>query len=308
LTAITGARVARFFRSPKGLLLVILTALLALAAPGQGLALVAPGVAGAVGVAALIDVVILRWRKSVWEFPSGAVLTGLIVAMVLSAHEPWYVPTVTAAVAIVSKYLLRSRTANMFNPAALALVATFYIFDTGQDWWGALPDGSPAALAVLFAAGVYIANRCNKLPMVLAFFGGYYLLFTATAFVSDPGRVAEIFRTPDLQMALYFAFFILTDPPTSPVKYRDQVICGAIVAVVSYAVFEWVGAAYYLLAGVLVGNLWEAWRRHGVHRQHQDKRASRGGAESAEHHPEVQGTRLKGTPIEIPIRGLRASA
>jgi Na+-translocating ferredoxin:NAD+ oxidoreductase RnfD subunit len=228
--------------------------------------------------------------------------------MVLSAHEPWYVPTVTAAVAIVSKYLLRSRTANMFNPAALALVATFYIFDTGQDWWGALPDGSPAALAVLFAAGVYIANRCNKLPMVLAFFGGYYLLFTATAFVSDPGRVAEIFRTPDLQMALYFAFFILTDPPTSPVKYRDQVICGAIVAVVSYAVFEWVGAAYYLLAGVLAGNLWEAWRRHGVHRQHQDKRASRGGAESAEHHPEVQGTRLMGTPIEIPIRGLRASA
>jgi hypothetical protein len=26
-------------------------------------------------------------------------------------------------------------------------------------------------------------------------------------------------------------------------------------------VFELVGAAYYLLAGVLVGNVWEAWRR-----------------------------------------------
>lgn len=280
MTATHASKVARFFRTPKGLLLVILMALVALAAPGQGLALVVPGVAGAVGIAALIDVVILRWRKSVWEFPSGAILTGLIVAMVLSAHEPWYVPAVTAAVAIVSKYLLRTRTANIFNPAALALVATFYVFDTGQDWWGALPDGSPAALAVLVATGAFIANRCNKLPMVLAFFGGYYLLFTATAFVSDPGRVAEIFRTPDLQMALYFAFFILTDPPTSPVKNRDQVICGAIVAVVSYAVFEWVGAAYYLLAGVLAGNLWEAWRRHAAHRRHQEKRASRGDAES----------------------------
>lgn len=29
----------------------------------------------------------------------------------------------------------------------------------------------------------------------------------------------------------------------------------------SYVVFEWVGAVYYLLAGVLVGNVWEAWRR-----------------------------------------------
>ena len=29
----------------------------------------------------------------------------------------------------------------------------------------------------------------------------------------------------------------------------------------SYAVFEWIGAAHYLLAGVLAGNVWEAWRR-----------------------------------------------
>ena len=34
-----------------------------------------------------------------------------------------------------------------------------------------------------------------------------------------------------------------------------------IVAVVSYAFFEWAGVVYYLLAGVLAGNVWEAWRR-----------------------------------------------
>ena len=46
---------------------------------------------------------------------------------------------------------------------------------------------------------------------------------------------------------MFFAFFILTDPPTSPVKYADQLVCGVIVAVASYAIFELVGAAYYLL-------------------------------------------------------------
>jgi Na+-translocating ferredoxin:NAD+ oxidoreductase RnfD subunit len=152
----------------------------------------------------------------------------------------------------------------VFNPAALAIVATFYVFDTGQDWWGALPDMEPIGLAVLFAAGVFIADRVNKLPLVLAFLGGYYLLFTVAAFLGDPKRVAEIFRTPDLQAVLFFAFFILTDPPTSPVKYPDQLMCGVIVAAVGYAVFELVGAAYYLLAGVLVGNVWEAWRRAHV--------------------------------------------
>ena len=36
---------------------------------------------------------------------------------------------------------------------------------------------------------------------------------------------------------------------------------GVIVAVASYAIFEWTGAAHFLLSGVLAGNVWEAWRR-----------------------------------------------
>ena len=44
-------------------------------------------------------------------------------------------------------------------------------------------------------------------------------------------------------------------------------LCSVIVAVVSYAVFEWIGAAYYLLAGVLVGNVWETWRRQQIRRE-----------------------------------------
>jgi Na+-translocating ferredoxin:NAD+ oxidoreductase RnfD subunit len=96
---------------------------------------------------------------------------------------------------------------------------------------------------------------------VLAFLGAYFLLFTVTAFASNPRWVAEIFRSPDLEAALFFAFIILTDPPTSPAKYPDQIVCGILVAAVSYAIFEWAGVVYYLLAGVLVGNVWEAWRR-----------------------------------------------
>jgi Na+-translocating ferredoxin:NAD+ oxidoreductase RnfD subunit len=253
--------VRRFFRTPKGLVLIVLAMLIALALLGQSVKLLAPGLAGAVAAASLIDVLILRKKYGVWEFPDGAVLTGLFVAMVLSPYEPWYVAACTSAFAIVSKYMFRTRSANVFNPAALALVAAFYVFHTGQSWWGALPEITPWALAVIFSTGIFIADRVNKMPLVLAFLGSYYLLFTVTAFWGDPNGVAEVFRSPDLNAVLFFAFFILTDPPTSPVKYPDQLLCGVIVAAVSYAAYEWVGAAYYLLAGVLVGNVWEAWRR-----------------------------------------------
>jgi Na+-translocating ferredoxin:NAD+ oxidoreductase RnfD subunit len=135
------------------------------------------------------------------------------------------------------------------------------VFHTGQSWWGALTDVTPIAKVVLLASGVFITDRVNKMPMVLTFLGAYFLLFTVTAFVTNPLSVAEIFRTPDVEAVLYFAFFILTDPPTSPAKYPDQIVCAIIVALVSYAFFEWAGVVYYLLAGVLAGNIWEAWRR-----------------------------------------------
>jgi Na+-translocating ferredoxin:NAD+ oxidoreductase RnfD subunit len=168
---------------------------------------------------------------------------------------------VTSVVGVASKYVARVGNANVFNPAALALVATFYVFDTGQSWWGALPELPAVALVVLFATGIFITRRVNKTAGVLAFLGCYYALFTATAFVGDPGRVAELYRAPDLHSALFFAFFMVTDPPTSPPKQRDQVTFGAIVAVASYVTFELLGAAYFLLAGLLVANVWEAWRK-----------------------------------------------
>ena len=255
----------RFLRTPKGLLLIVLLIILALAVSGEGVALVAPGLCSAVAIAAVLDVAILRGMKGKWLFPSGAILTAMIVAMVLSPREPWYVTAVTAAVAVVSKYVFRVRTANVFNPAALALVATFYVFDTAQSWWGALAEAAPAALVVLFAGGVFITVKVNKVPVVLAFLGSYYLLITLTAFVGDPARVAELYRAPDLHAALFFAFFMVTDPPTSPPAHRDQLLYGAIAAVVSYVAFEWIGAVYYLLAGLLVANAWEAWRRAGAH-------------------------------------------
>jgi Na+-translocating ferredoxin:NAD+ oxidoreductase RnfD subunit len=254
-------RVRKFFRTPKGLLLIVLGGLLGLAAPAEGLAHVWPLVAAAVAVAMAIDAPILRLRGGAWEFPSGALLTGLFVAMLLSPHEPWYVAACTSAVAIASKYVLRTRSANIFNPAALAIVATFYVFGTGQSWWGALPDLAPWMTGILVGAGVFITDRVNKMPLVLVFLGVYFLLCSVAAFVGNPAHVAGLFRAPNLQVALFFAFFILTDPPTSPVRYPDQIVCGLIVAVVSFGVFEWIGAAYYVLAGVLVGNMWEAWRR-----------------------------------------------
>ena len=124
--------------------------------------------------------------------------------MILTPQEPWYVPAFTSAIAIVSKHIFRVRETNLFNPAALALVATFYVFRAGLSWWGALPDLPPIALVALFATGLFIADRVNKIPLVLVFLGAYFLLFTAAAFLGDPTRWPISFGRPIFRRACFF--------------------------------------------------------------------------------------------------------
>jgi Na+-translocating ferredoxin:NAD+ oxidoreductase RnfD subunit len=102
-----------------------------------------------------------------------------------------------------------------------------------QNWWGALGELAPTAIALLFATGIFIADRVNKLPLVIVFLGKLLRPVHGNGVSGDARQVAEIFRAPDLHAVLFFAFFILTDPPTSPVKYPGQIVCGIIVAVVS---------------------------------------------------------------------------
>jgi Na+-translocating ferredoxin:NAD+ oxidoreductase RnfD subunit len=259
-------KIIRFFKTPKGLLTIILLCLTAIAAPGEGAEAVAVNMGSAAVIAGVVDLCILRLRRDSWQFPSGAVLTAMIVTMVVRAQDHWYVPATMSVVAVISKYLIRTRTANVFNPAAFALVAVMFVLPTAQSWWGALPQVSPVWVrAILLLGGIYIADRVNKMPLALSFLGAYFAIFTATAYLGDPRHAAEIFRSPDLEAVLYFALIILTDPPTSPARYKDQWICGVMVAAVSYAVFEIFGVVYFLLAGALAGNLWSAWRR--VHRK-----------------------------------------
>jgi Na+-translocating ferredoxin:NAD+ oxidoreductase RnfD subunit len=261
----------RFFQTPKGYLVIILALIAAIAAPSQGLAFALTDLIGASVAALVVDMAIVWVRRREVAFQSGGLLTGMLVALVLSAQQPWYVPVATAVIAIVAKHLFRSGTANIFNPAAFAIVCAYFLFGSGDSWWGSFPDLSPLALIVVIATGIFIANHLNKLPLILTFIAGYLVVFTLSTYVFDPSQVAEIFRSPDINMMLFFAFFMLDDPPTSPVRYPDQIRFGLIVAVASFAIFVASGAVWYLLAGLLLGNVWEAWRRAAA-------RAARAGA------------------------------
>jgi Na+-translocating ferredoxin:NAD+ oxidoreductase RnfD subunit len=253
-------RIQRFLRTPKGALAICFSVLLALASTAAGWSSVLPHVLAAVAGASIAEMLIARFDGRPLGWPSSALLSGLIVAFVLGPETPWAVTACIGVLATISKHLIATQRWHVFNPAALALMLSIPLFGTSQSWWGALPDLPWPYVVVLLAGGAFVVDRINKFPLVLSFAGTYFGLFTLAALI-NPSSVSEMFRPPFVQSALFLALFMLTDPPTSPSRYHDQIWIGALVGITS-CVAQLAGAGQaYLLLGVLGGNVALAIRR-----------------------------------------------
>ena len=248
-----------FLKTPKGYAMAALIGLTLIAAlrPQDHLGLLSAAVAVAVGLAIDGGVALLQRRKKL--FSDGAVITALIVADVLSHATPLYIVAATTAVALLSKHLLKVGRKPLFNPAAFGLLFAIVAFNTGQSWWGSLALLPTWLMLLLLAAGLLITVRVNKFPQVASFLGAYFALLLAMAIFhlglpSDtPG---DALRAPFVNSALYLAFFMVTDPPTSPAPYRQQILFGVIAAGVGTLIFATSGGLAYPLIGLLAGNAW----------------------------------------------------
>lgn len=257
--------VPAFLRTPKGQVLLVFVVLVAIAVPAEGGWALLSHVVSAVLAACAVDVVYTYWETRRWIAPTSALLSGLIVAMILGAQESWPVTAWVAGFAVVGKHVIRTGREHIFNPAALALLGSVLLFGSGQSWWGALGDLPWPWIAVLLVTGVCIVERLNKFPLVLTFLGVYFTAFALVSMV-NAAAVTEMFRSPFVQSALFLALFMLTDPPTSPNRLRDQVWFGVIAAGVA-CLSQLLGAGQvFLLLGVLAANVWLAIRRWQLRR------------------------------------------
>ncbi len=208
----------------------------------------------AVGVAVCIDYItnlIVERRRFM---PDGAAITGLMIGMILSTTVSWAVILLTTIISILSKYMIVISNKHVFNPAAFGLLLSILFFNSEQSWWGAFGDLPGWANLLLVAGGYIIMYRVNKAPQVYAYFSTLFLIFLAMG-IFHYGDAFDAFRPPFINSALFFGLFMLTDPPGSPAKTRDQIIFGMITAIVGGIIYAKYGGLMYLFIGLLVGNL-----------------------------------------------------
>lgn len=180
------------------------------------------------------------------------VITALSLTLLLRADAAWPLMA-AAAIAIGSKFMLRLYGKHIFNPANIGIVAMVLLTDAA--WTTPGQWGSALWFAALLAgAGLFVTYRAARFDVPLIFLGVYAaLLFGRALWLGDPLAI-PILRLENGALAL-FAFFMISDPKTSPDGAIARAIFAGGAALIAYVVtfhFFVTDGLFYALAVMCV--------------------------------------------------------
>jgi Na+-translocating ferredoxin:NAD+ oxidoreductase RnfD subunit len=195
----------------------------------------------ALGTCALLEVAIALRAQRVILWPASAMLTGNGVAFVLrvpgTAHgdwwslRGWWIFVGTAAIALLSKYVIRRHGEHVFNPSNIGLVLCFLALGRNRAapldfWWGPTSVWLALALVVIVTGGFAILGRLKLLRVAVGFWVSFAAAIGVLTLAGHTmtarwhlGPISGfhlwwvLVTSPEV---LVFLFFMITDPKTAP--------------------------------------------------------------------------------------------
>jgi Na+-transporting NADH:ubiquinone oxidoreductase subunit NqrB len=166
-----------------------------------------------------------------WQLPKfdarSALISGLSLCLLLRTNSA-ALAMAAATIAIASKFALRIRGKHLFNPTNVGIVAL--ILATGRVWVSPGQWGNVAFLAFLFAClGGLVVNRAARSDVTFAFLAFYLaFLFGWSRWLGQPP--ATPLHRLENGAFLLFAFFMISDPKTTPDSRAGRIVFAFLVA------------------------------------------------------------------------------
>jgi Na+-transporting NADH:ubiquinone oxidoreductase subunit NqrB len=227
-------------RDPRHYQIAVLSALLLWGAFGLDLE-VRPGIAAVVLATALAVQWLGTRRAGLPRFDAkSALISALSLTLLLRTASPW-LAALAAVLAIGSKFVLRVPAADgapggkhVFNPTAFGIAAVLLLSDSAHSahsgWvspgqWGSAAVGAFAVACL----GFLVVRRAERSDVTWAFLAAYgAVVFGRALWLGDPLAI------PLHQLAsgafLIFAFFMISDPKTTPDSRAGRVLFACLVA------------------------------------------------------------------------------
>jgi Na+-transporting NADH:ubiquinone oxidoreductase subunit NqrB len=222
--------IAGAVRDPRWFQITALSALLALGMSMRAFAIDAADI-----VVVLATALSLQWAMSMifaCRFdPKSAFITSLSLILLLRT-EGLTLLAAAAAIAIGSKFLVRFRGKHIFNPANIGIVLVTLMSQSA--WTTPGQWGTALWLAALIAgAGFFVSYRAARLDVPLIFLGAFAaLIITRALWLGDPLAIPFL-RLQNGALVL-FAFFMISDPKTTPDGFKARAVFAVGTAFVGY--------------------------------------------------------------------------
>ena len=160
--------------------------------------------------------------------PKSALISSLSLCLLLRTNF-LAVALVAASITIASKFLIRWNGKHVFNPTNFGLVAAILL--TGEVWVSPGQWGSGLYFGFLMASlGGLVVNRSSRNDVTYAFLGFYLaVLFGRSFWLGEPMTIP--WHRLQNGAFLLFAFFMISDPKTTPDSHAGRILFALLVAV-----------------------------------------------------------------------------
>ena len=159
--------------------------------------------------------------------PRSPLISGLSLCLLIRTNSP-ALAIVAAVTTISSKFLIRVDGKHVFNPTNFGLVALMAV--SGGVWVSPGQWGNVAYFGFLLACiGSLVVNRAARSDVTYAFLAFYIVVVVLRgSWLGDPLMIA--FHHLQSGALLLFAFFMISDPKTTPDSRTGRVVFALLVA------------------------------------------------------------------------------
>jgi Na+-transporting NADH:ubiquinone oxidoreductase subunit NqrB len=193
---------------------------------------------GAVFLSGLLtQAICVRFTTRDYRSLKSALITCLALCLLLKANSPWTM-AFAASVAVAGKFLIRYNGKHIFNPANLGIILAVAL--TGDAWISPGQWGSGVVLLFLIGVlGFAVLFRVGRVDTSLAFLAA----FAGLQFLRNVvwlGWPMDYFSHQMTSGAvLLFAFFMITDPKTTPNARTARILWAAGIGVAAFLLSNW---------------------------------------------------------------------
>lgn len=212
---------------------------------------------GAIAAAALAAQYLGSFMTATRFDPRSALITALSLSLLLRADG--VTPLIIAAlIGVGSKFMFRIHDKHIFNPANAGIVALLLLSEgplLDAVWTTPGQWGTALWFAMLLAgAGLFVTYRAARFDVPLIFLGAFaVLIFARALWLGDPLSIPFL-RLQNGALIL-FAFFMISDPKTTPDGAVARAVFAASAALIAYILtyhFYIADGLFYALAIVCI--------------------------------------------------------